>query len=116
MGSIEQRRDARFNVEVAAEVYTEKEVLTANTRNLSNTGVCLDINSGLPEGSTVGVSLFLTSDGIEDPDVEPLNFRANVIWCTERDDSGFSAGARFEGLTEADAVQLDHFLNALGEY
>lgn len=116
MGPIEQRGDARFNVEVAAEVYTENEVLTANTRNLSGTGVCLDIKSVLPEGSTVGVSLFLTFEGIEDPDVEPLNLKGHVIWCTERDDGGYSAGARFEGLTDANTALLAHFLTALRDY
>ena len=38
MGRIEQRRAARFNVEVAAEVYTPSGVLSASTRTLSETG------------------------------------------------------------------------------
>ncbi len=115
MGVIEQRREARFDIEVAAEIYTAHAVLPANTRNLSKTGVCLDLTDGLEEGSVVGVSLFFTSDGIEDPDAEPLNIKASVIWCTERDDSGYSAGAHFQELTEENASQLDEFLTALGE-
>ncbi|MCP4606775.1 MAG: PilZ domain-containing protein [Proteobacteria bacterium] len=115
MGIIEQRRTARFDIEVAAEVYTPNEVLPANTRNLSNTGVCLDITKAIREGSVVGVSLFFTSDGIEDPDMEPLNLKANVIWCTERDDSGYSVGAHFDEMTSEHIAMLAEFLSALGE-
>ncbi len=115
MGALEQRQAARFDVEVSAEVYTKNAVLPANTRNLSNTGVCLDLTEELEEGSVVGVSLFFTSDGIEDPDEEPLNIRANVVWCTERDDSGYSAGAHFTDLTPENTTELEGFLSALGE-
>ncbi len=114
MGVIEQRKDVRFDVEVAAEVYTREAVMPANTRNLSNTGVCLDLNAPLQEGTVVGISLFYTSDGIEDPDAEPLNIKANVIWCTERDDAGFSAGARFEDMTEMNTKLLAQLLSVLG--
>ena len=115
MGVIEQRKQARYDVEVAAEVYTPNAVLSAKTRNLSTTGVCLDLSEVLDEGSTVGVSLFFTSDGIEDPDAEPLNIKASVIWCSERDDSGFSAGARFEEMNEGSTGLLKEFLSALDE-
>jgi hypothetical protein len=112
---MEQRQQARYDVEIAAEVYTQNSVLAANTRNLSASGVCLDIPEGLAEGSTVGVSLFFTSDGIEDPDAEPLNVKASVVWCTEREDEGFSAGARFEEMTKEHTDLLKAYLSALGE-
>ena len=114
MGRIEQRLSARFNVEVAAEVYTPKEVLSAGTRNLSASGVCLDLSTGLEEGSVVGVSLFFTSDGIEDPDAEPLNVRAKVIWCAQKDGASYSAGAHFQGMTAENQKLLNDFLSALG--
>ncbi len=114
MGRIEQRLSARFNIEVAAEVYTKKDVLAAGTRNLSATGVCLDLPSMLEEGSTVGVSLFFTSDGIEDPDADPVNLRAKVIWCAQKDNESWSAGARFEEVNESQQQQLNTFLATLG--
>ncbi|MBW2276192.1 MAG: PilZ domain-containing protein [Deltaproteobacteria bacterium] len=115
MGVAEQRRAVRYDVAVSAEVYTAEVVLPASTRNLSGTGVCFDLNQELPEDTTVGVSLFLIADGIEDPDAEPLNIKASVIWCTERDDGGFSAGMRFEGLTSVGDETLGQFLSQLGE-
>ena len=113
MAGVEQRGAQRFDVNVSAEVYTGEAVFPATTRNLSRTGVCLDLDKGLPEGATVGVSLFLTADGIEDPDIEALNVKAEVMWCTERDDSGFSAGARFDGLSGEHNDALDHFLKTI---
>jgi hypothetical protein len=113
MRTIEQRGATRFEVEVAAEVYTPKAVLPARTRDMSSTGVCLDLDQGLEEGITVGVSLFFTTDGIEDPDAEPLNVKAKVMWCTEREDTGFSAGTRFEDVTDHSAELLGNFLSAL---
>ncbi len=114
MGVIEQRNAARFEVEVAAEVYSANAaVLPANTRNLSNTGCCIETTQGLEENSTIGVSLFLTTDGIEDPDTEPLNVKAVVMWATEVDESGFTAGVRFEDMTEENTVLLQQFLEAL---
>ena len=115
MGIIEQRSATRYTVAVAAEVYLPNTVLPGRTRNLSSTGVCLDVEQELAEGITVGVSLFFTADGIEDPDAEPLNVRAKVIWCSEREDTGFSAGARFEDVTEQQTVLIGNFLAALEE-
>ncbi len=114
MARIEQRLAARFNIEVAAEVYTSKEVLSANTRNLSTTGVCLDLNKALDEGSAIGISLFFTSDGIEDPDAEPLNVKAKVVWCAQKDKDSYSAGASFEAMTPENTKLLNTFLSALG--
>ena len=115
MGTIDQRRAERYDVAVSAEVYTAEEVLPASTRNLSETGVCFDITQALGEDATVGVSLFLISDGIEDPDAEPLNIKAKVVWCSEREDTGFSAGMRFEDLTEDGTGTIKGFLSQLGE-
>lgn len=115
MTGAEQRRATRYEVAVSAEVYTPEAVLPASTRNLSESGVCFDLQQELVENSVVGVSLFLVADGIEDPDAEPLNVKASVIWCTERDDGGFSAGMRFEGLTAEGNDSLKQFFNQLGQ-
>lgn len=111
----ENRAEARFPVEVAAEIYTSNAVIPANTRNLSNSGVCLDMSEALEEGIAVGISLFFTSDGIEDPDAEPLNVKGTIVWCSERDDDGFSAGAQFGELSPEHTSRLTEFLSALGD-
>jgi hypothetical protein len=110
----ELRRAIRYEVGVSAEIYTTDAVLPASTRNLSDSGVCVDIARALPEDADIGVSLFLVADGIEDPDAEPVNLRAKVIWCSERDDTGFSAGMRFEGIGDAETGAISSFLARLG--
>ncbi len=115
MSPTEQRQAKRFDIELFAEVTNGEAVLPAQTRNLSNSGVCLDLPESLSEGSTVGVALFLVEDGIEDPDVEPLNLKVDVIWCGERDDAGFSAGCRFDGLGAPINQQIENFLFKLGQ-
>ena len=100
-------------MEVSAEVYTSEAVLPAATRNLSETGVCFDVSQELDEDSMVGVSLFITSDGIEDPDAEPLNIKAKVVWCSEREDTGYSAGMRFNDLDEKGEIIIKGFLSKL---
>lgn len=114
MGQIEQRKAVRVAVDVAAEVFTPQGVLPARTRNLSATGVCVDVSAELKEGTTVGLSLFITDDGIEDPDMEPLNVKANIVWCAQRDETEFSAGAYFQDMTEDNKSTLNDFLATLG--
>src|SRR3990172_9062452 len=86
-----------YEVEVTAEVYGAGDVVLAATRNLSHGGVCLDTERALEEGVTISVALFLTLDGIEDADEEALTATAKVVWSSERDAGGFSAGLHFEG-------------------
>jgi hypothetical protein len=111
----ELRRAVRFDVDVSAEIYTADAVLPASTRNLSDSGVCVDIGRPLSEDAEIGVSLFLVADGIEDPDAEPVNLRAKVVWCSERDDTGFSAGMRFESIGEAETGAISTFLKRIGQ-
>ncbi len=115
MDGIEQRRDVRYFIKVAAEVYTGPEVIQASTRDLSGSGICLDTDNALNEGRTVGISIFLTMEGIEDPDTEPINLKAYVIWCSERDNGGYSAGCRFEDIQPENLEALTQFLQAVGE-
>jgi hypothetical protein len=111
--TFDKRQAVRYDIEVNAEVYTRDAVLLAQTRNLSNTGVCLDLKSELKENSVVGVSLFLVIDGIEDPDSEPLNIKANVIWSSERDHGGFSSGLHFNTDNEAATRAISDFLSQI---
>ena len=104
-----------MNAAEGSKNYTAQGIHPASTRNLSETGVCFDLSEELAEDSTVGVSLFLVTDGIEDPDVEPLNIKAKVVWCSERDDTGFSAGMRFEDLGSDGEGTIAGFLSKLGQ-
>lgn len=108
------RRDRRYEVELAAEVDAQGEALLAATRNLSKGGVCLDVEQPLDEGATLGISLFLTLEGIEHADSEALLVQARVIWCTARDDGGYTAGLQFGTLSAGQTAAVESFLRRLG--
>ena len=65
------------------------------------------------ERSTVKVILFLTQDGIEDPDEEPFEAPAQVMWAAEQEAGRFVAGVRFGALSPAQSTQLERFLAVL---
>lgn len=113
--SSEQRRHARYSVEVAAEVEIGAEVLVASTMNISSGGVGIVSDRSLEEGSSVNVMLFLTQDGIEDPDEEPFEAPAKVMWAAEQEPGKHVSGLRFDDITGEQKGQLQRFLAALGE-
>jgi hypothetical protein len=108
-----ERREPRYEVELAAEVDTPGETLFAATTNLSRGGVCLDVEKALQEGTTLELSLFLTLEGIEHADEDALVVQARVAWCSERDDGGFLAGVQFGTLSAAQTAAVDTFLAQL---
>ena len=113
--STNKRAHRRYAVEVAAEVELRGETVVASTENLSQGGVALTLDREVPEGASLSVTLFLTQDGIEDPDEEPFEAKASVVWCAERDDGGYAAGVRFSGVSAMQEKQLERFLAALAE-
>ena len=92
---MENRRADRQVSNLSAEVYTRAGIINAGAENLSNDGVCLFLGAELPEDELVGVSMFPVDDGIEDPDAEPINIPAKVVWCNKTIGSLILAGMRF---------------------
>jgi c-di-GMP-binding flagellar brake protein YcgR len=86
----------------------------ASTQNTSEGGVGLVLDRPLEEGATIKLNLFLTEDGIEDPDEEPLVVKASIVWTAEQDGGVHSAGVRFAQLSPDQAQQVQRFLSALG--
>jgi len=110
------RRHERYAVEVAAEIHLAGQVVAASTQNVSLGGVALLLDRALPEGGTVELSLFLTQDGIEDPDEEPFSAQAAVQWIAEREAGVYAAGVRFIAVSPPQAAHLERFVAALGEH
>lgn len=111
--SVENRKHHRYAVELAAEVEIRGEVVVAATNNVSAGGVGLVVDREVKEGSQLAVTLFLTQDGIEDPDEEPFEAKAIVAWSAVQDAGTWIAGVRFEKVSPAQAAQLDRFLGKL---
>jgi c-di-GMP-binding flagellar brake protein YcgR len=111
----EQRQHTRYPVQVTAEVFLRGETTVAATKDLSSGGAALVLPRKLEEGVTVQLTLFLTQDGIEDPDEEPFEASATVVWGAPRDDGAYIVGLRFDELTTAGKQRLGRFLAAVAE-
>jgi c-di-GMP-binding flagellar brake protein YcgR len=112
--SQEQRQHQRFDVEVAGELVLDGEVLGASTQNLSAGGVALVLDRELPDGAKLAVTLFLTQDGIEDPDQEPFEAPVVVRWTADREDGLFLIGLQFDALDGVAKDRLQHVLRTIG--
>jgi hypothetical protein len=110
---IEQRREKRYEVNVTAEIFLPDRILEATTRNLSRSGVCFECEPVLGEGSTVGATLYLTVDGIEDAATAPLKVTTHVQWLGDEKDGCVLVGAEFLNLDDASRRTLERFLRAI---
>lgn len=111
--SQDQRQHQRVDVEVAGEVVVDGDVIGASTKNLSAGGVALLLDREVPDGLELTLTLFLTQDGIEDPDQEPLEGPATVRWVAEREDGRFFVGLQFGALEGPAQERLEHFLKTI---
>jgi c-di-GMP-binding flagellar brake protein YcgR len=105
-----RRKHTRFSVAVAAEVTQGDETLAGETRDVSAGGVSVMLNAVLPEGASVELLLILTEDGIEDPDEEPFETRASVMWCAGLENGVAMSGLRFADVVPAQRKRLERFL------
>jgi c-di-GMP-binding flagellar brake protein YcgR len=111
----EHRAHPRFAVTLRGELEHEGDTLAAETQNLSTGGVALTVRRAVPDGAVVGVFLFLTQDGFEDPDEEPLSTKAAVRWTAEGDSGRHVIGLQFAKLDAGKKAQLERFLAIVGD-
>jgi len=107
------RKHTRYTVEVAAEIEAGGEALVASTQNLSLGGAALVSDRAIRDGADVIVRLFLTQDGIEDPDEAPFQTKARVQWTRPADGGRTLAGVAFIPLAPDAKRHLERFLAAL---
>jgi c-di-GMP-binding flagellar brake protein YcgR len=98
---------------VVAEVELEDDTLIGETRDISEGGVAVILDAPIDEGSEVALVLVLTHEGVEDPDQDPLDVRASVMWCAPTEDGRAMMGLRFAGLEGDQRARLTRFLAAL---
>ena len=113
MATDDKRRAHRYDVDLAAEVRIGKRVIPARTKNLSETGVCLESPMAFQEGGILDVNLILTVDGIEDVSTPPLELGASVVWSTPGNDRAHISGLEFSGIDAEKAGVLKGYLALL---
>ena len=115
--SQERRSSERFVIELAADLSVGTQRFTATTKDISTGGCCVVCAYALEEGITIGCSLFLVVDGIEEASMPALETRATVQWAadTESDSLGdrYMAGLKFDGMSDAQQSWLQGTLGRL---
>jgi hypothetical protein len=106
------RRHPRYAIDVEAKLIVPSggRKLTARTRDLSRSGICLITGEGVGVGSMVHVDLVLAFG--DDAFSEPLGLEARVVWCSNLGGS-FQVGAMFNDLTEEQDGFVEMFLQYL---
>lgn len=105
------RRYPRVSVDVAAHVRTaDGRKLSARTRDLSRSGICIITTSALAPGEQLRIELVLLLGPSSSS--EPLPLSARVVWCTPIS-GAFQIGAKFEKPSTKQATFLDMFLRYL---
>jgi PilZ domain len=105
------RGHPRFNVDVEVQVKTDSgQRVTARTRDLSRSGICLITAGALDGGQPLAIELVLAFGN--NAFSEPLRLDAHVVWCTAIG-GHFQIGAMFDGLTPEHHDFLDMFLRFL---
>jgi hypothetical protein len=109
-----QPRAPRFNIRLSAELKIDTKVVAGTTRNLSTSGVCVEIDRMVSEGKQLGVRLFIVEDEIETEGARGLDLVGTVQWTAEAD-RGYAVGIKFANLTAQQSQQLQNALRAVGE-
>lgn len=105
-----QRQHNRFEVTISCELTITGEARHAETKNLSPGGAAVYFGRPLTVGEVLTVSLFLTQDGIEDPERVPFECAASVRWSKPAGPRGHEAGLQFLSPSAEQRALLHDFL------
>jgi hypothetical protein len=106
----DSRRHRRFAVDVEAVVHGPSGTVSARTRDVSRSGICLITSTPFSGSQLVVVELVLAFGN--NAFSEPLHVDARVVWCTPIGQA-FQVGAMFSELSDENREFLDMFLRYL---
>ncbi|HVU51569.1 MAG TPA: PilZ domain-containing protein [Polyangia bacterium] len=105
-----RRAHPRFAVDIQVSVSSDKQSVSAHTRDISRSGLCLVSTQGLAKEKEIGLELVLTfgEGGLS----EPLHMRGKVVWCTAMF-GHYQMGVKFLDPDPEQARNLEMFLGFL---
>ena len=107
---LDKRAHKRYKVQFKADILTNNEILHAITSDLSEGGLRVILDKRVQQGDQFKLTLFLTEDDIEDPDLEPLTLSIYIKWCSRDPTGNYVAGAQFIDIKPAMKVRLRKLL------
>jgi c-di-GMP-binding flagellar brake protein YcgR len=105
-----KREHARYPICISCELTIAGETLHAESKNLSSGGAAIHFGRPLTVGEVVTVSLFLTQDGIQDPDRATFECAASIRWVKPAGARGYEAGLQFLAASSEQRALLKDFL------
>jgi hypothetical protein len=105
-----RRLHPRFNVDLTVAVSSDNQSVSAHTRDISRSGLCLVATQSLAREKEIGLELVLTfgGGGLS----EPLHLRGKVVWCTAMF-GRYQIGVKFLDPDQEQVRNLDMFLGFL---
>ena len=105
-----RRAHPRFAVDIQVSVSSDSQSVSAHTRDISRSGVCLVSTQQLARDKEIGLELVLTfgEGGLS----EPLHMRGKVVWCTSMF-GHYQIGVKFLDPDTEQARNLEMFLGFL---
>jgi hypothetical protein len=105
-----RRQHPRFQVDIQVSVSADSQSLSARTRDISRSGLCLIGTASLPREKEIAIELVLTfgGGGLS----EPLHIRGKVVWCTAMF-GHFQIGVMFVKVDDEQARNLEMFIGFL---
>jgi len=97
-------------VRISCELTISGQTWHAETKNLSPGGAAITCERALTVGEVVTISLFLTQDGIEDPDRSPFECAASIRWSKPAGDQRCETGLQFLSPSGQQRSLLEDFL------
>jgi hypothetical protein len=105
-----RRQHPRFSVDIQVSVAVDSQRVSARTRDISRSGLCLVALREIPRDQDIAVELVLTfgEGGLS----EPLHVAGKVAWCTAMF-GAFQIGVKFVGVDADCARHLNMFIGFL---
>ena len=105
-----RRQHPRFNVDIQVAVSCDGKIVSARTRDISRSGLCLVSTQGLARDKEITIELVLTFGG--GGFSEPLHVLGRVVWCTAMF-GHFQIGVMFVKVDSDQARNLVMFIGFL---
>jgi hypothetical protein len=105
-----RRQHPRFQVDIQVSVSLDSRSVSARTRDVSRSGICLVGTFELPREKEIAIELVLSFGG--GGFSEPLHIMGKVVWCTSMF-GHFQIGVMFVKVDEELARNLDMFIGFL---
>jgi len=105
-----RRQHPRFQVDIQVAVTSDKQSVSAHTRDISRSGLCLVGTLRLPPEKEIEIELVLTfgEGGLS----EPLHIAGKVVWCTAMF-GHYQIGVMFVKVDEEQERNLEMFIGFL---